>query len=336
MKERIIYSLEILVSLLVVVSLLWVAFYVKPRTEVASVEAALFGYRNNFYGVTVADETGSIVWAVGTGGRIIRSGDGGETWTLQSAPTANNLQDIAAWDEHAALVVGDEGTVLVTGDGGQTWTQTDVPLREFGEQLLQAYVEKGTDRAWVAGTFGTLFQSLDRGATWKMVHPEIDVAWNDVTVAPDGTVWVVGEFGTMRRSNDSGETWEDVEVETESSLMSIAFADATHGVIVGLSGTVAHTMDGGQSWNIVPAGIESHLFDVSWTGSAFAAVGDAGMAGTADRSGLDWTFSRIAENNFSWYTASAAAGPSRLYISGANLGVLEDGTWRPFQEQNRR
>jgi hypothetical protein len=95
-------------------------------------------------------------------------------------------------------------------------------------------------------------------------------------------------------------------------------------------------MDGGQSWELVPVGIESHLFDVSWTGSAFAAVGDAGMAGTANRSGRGWNFSRISENNFSWYTASAAAGPSRLYISGANLGVLEKGNWRPFQEQNRR
>ena len=336
MKERIIYSLEILVSVLVVGSLLWVAFYVKPHTEVARVETALFGYRNNFYGVAVAEEAGSVVWAVGTGGRIIRSGDCGDSWTLQSAPTANNLQDIAVWDEHAGLVVGDEGTVLVTGDGGETWTHAEVPLREFGEQLLQAHVEKGTDRAWIAGTYGTLFKSTDRGATWKMTHPEMDVAWNDVTVAPDGTVWVVGEFGTMRRSNDGGETWEDVEAVTDSSLMSIAFADATHGVVVGLSGTIANTMDGGQSWRVVPGGIETHLFDVNWTDSGYTAVGDAGMVGTAGRSGQDWSFSRLAENNFGWYTKSAAACPSRRYFSGANLGVTDDGVWRPFQEQSRK
>jgi photosystem II stability/assembly factor-like uncharacterized protein len=336
MKQRVIYSLEILVSLLVVGSLLWVAFYVKPHTEVAGVEPALFGYRNNFYGVVVPDQDGRVVWAVGTGGRIIRSENAGETWTLQKTPAHNNLQDIAVWDDAAALVVGDEGTVLVTQDGGQTWINVEVPLREFGEQLLQAHVEKSTDRAWIAGTFGTLFRSLDRGVSWEMVHPEIDVAWNDVTVAPDGTVWIVGEFGSVRRSTDGGETWEDVAVDTEISLMSIAFADASNAVVVGLSGTIAQSTDGGQTWQIVPTEHENHLYTVTWTGTNFAVVGDAGMAGRAGRSGTDWKFFRLAENNFGWYTGSAASGPETLYASGANLGVLEGDTWRQFQGQNQK
>lgn len=373
MKQRIVYSLEILLSLVVVGGLLWVAFFVKPKTEVAGVEIALFGFRNNFYGVVVPDAERRVIWAVGTGGRVIRSEDAGQTWTLQDTPTQNNLQDIAAWDESAALAVGDEGTVLVTEDAGQTWFAVEVPLREFGEQLLQARVAKGTDHAWITGTFGTLFQSLDRGANWEMIHPEVDVAWNDVARAPDGSLWVVGEFGQMRRTRardvtDSdgvqeeleefvletvddlateefaepaqaefevapGVSWEDVDVGTDISLMSIAFADENHAVAVGLSGTVAHTTDGGETWQVVPTGIESHLFDVTWTGSNYAAVGDAGMVGRASRNGDDWEFSRLAENNFSWYTAAAAAGPETLYISGANLGVLENGNWRQFQEQ---
>lgn len=335
MKQRIVYGLEILASLLVVGSLLWVAFYVKPHTRVASVEIALFGYRNNFYGVDVPDPQGDVVWAVGTGGRIIRSEDAGTTWTLQDTPTQNNLQDIASWDDQAALVVGDEGTVLVTEDGGETWKQTEVPTRQFGEQLLQARVERGTDRGWITGTYGTVFRTLDRGVVWEMIHPELDVAWNDAAIAPDGTLWVVGEFGRVRRTRDGGDTWEDVDVGTDISLMSIAFADADHAVAVGLSGTVVRTTDGGETWTLVPTGHETHLFDVIWTGDHYAAVGNAGTAGTASREGDDWTFSRLAENNFSWYTGSAAAGPSTLYIGGANLGVLQDGAWRQFQEQNQ-
>lgn len=336
MKQRIVYALESFVSLFLVGSLLVVAFYVKPHVEVASVEEALFGFRNNFYSVTVVDAAGRTIWAAGTGGRIIRSEDGGESWQLQPAPTTSNLQGIAAWDEHAAVVAGDEGTVLVTTDGGQNWARVEVPLREFGEQLLQAHVEPGTDRAWVSGTYGTLFRSEDRGVTWQMVHPEMDVAWNDVTVAPDGTVWIVGEFGSMRRSGDGGDTWNDVDPGTDISLMSIAFADEAHGVVVGLSGTIARTSDGGQSWEIVPGDIQSHLFEVTGTESGFAVVGDAGMVGRASRIGTEWRFSRLGENNFSWYTAVTAAGPSRLYIGGANLGVLENDRWRQFQEQTRR
>jgi photosystem II stability/assembly factor-like uncharacterized protein len=104
--------------------------------------------------------------------------------------------------------------------------------------------------------------------------------------------------------------------------------------VVGLSGTIAQSPDGGQTWQIIPTEHENHLYTVTWTGTNFAVVGDAGMAGRADRSGADWEFFRLAENNFGWYTGSAAAGPETLYTSGANLGVLEGDTWRPFKEQN--
>lgn len=332
MKKRLIYGLEILVSLLVVGSLLWVAFFVKPQTVVSGVDAALFGYRNNFYGVDAADSEGRIVWAVGSGGRIIRSEDAGATWEIQSTPTQNNLQDIAVWSESAAVVVGDLGTVLVTDDAGASWMQVEIPVREFGEQLLQVYVEKGTERAWIAGTFGSVFRSRDRGISWEMTHPEIDVAWNDVTVGPDGTVWLVGEFGNLRRSDDGGDSWQDVSAGTDISLMSIAFADASHGAVVGLSGTILQSSDGGASWNSVATDSQSHLFNVEWTGSDFIAVGDAGLVGLGKRQATDWTFFRLAENNFGWYTATASAGSGRVYLSGANLGVLEDRLWKSFTQ----
>ena len=332
MKRRIIYSLEILVSVLVVGGLLWVAFYVKPQTDVASVEPALFGYRNNFYSVVVPKDDRQVVWAVGTGGRIIRSEDAGKVWVIQKSPSQKNLQDIAALNKTTALVVGDQGTVLVTDDAGQTWTEVGVPTREFGDQLLQAYVESDTNRWWITGTFGTVLRSLDNGQTWTMVHPQVDVAWNDLTVAPDGTVWIVGEFGQIRRSQDGSETWEDVQIDTEISLMSMAFADKYRAVVVGLSGTVAHSNDAGVSWQMVSTGHEEHLFDVDWTGQDYAVVGNAGMVGRAGYDGTDWDFFQLAKNNFSWYTKLAVSEPETLYISGANLGVLKKRDWHLFQQ----
>lgn len=335
MKRRIIYSLEILASLFVVGGLLWVAFYLKPQTNVASVEPSLFGYRNNFYGVVIPDDNRRVVWAVGSGGRIIRSEDAGDTWSIQKAPTRKHLQDIAALDSTTALVVGDEGTVLVTGDAGQTWTGVEVPIREFGDQLLQAYVEAGSNRWWITGTFGTVLRSLDSGQTWEMVHPEVDVAWNDLTVAPDGTVWVVGEFGRLRRSGDGGETWEDVNIDTEISLMSIAFADENNAVVVGLSGSIARSSDGGLSWDMVSTGHEDHLYDVGWTGEDYVVVGNAGMVGRGAYNGSDWEFFQLAKNNFGWYTKFAALDPETLYISGADLGVLKKRNWHLFQRQDQ-
>ena len=56
------------------------------------------------------------------------------------------------------------------------------------------------------------------------------------------------------------------------------------------------------------------------------------LNGVGKRQATDWTFFRLAENNFGWYTATASAGAGRVYLSGANLGVLEDRLWKSFTQ----
>src|SRR6202158_5186489 len=59
--------------------------------------------------------------AVGFEGTILRTGDGGETWTLQPSGTRNWLRGIAFADANIGVAVGDVGTILRTIDGGATW-----------------------------------------------------------------------------------------------------------------------------------------------------------------------------------------------------------------------
>ena len=60
-------------------------------------------------------------WAVGAAGTILRTTDGGLSWTTQasSAPAANDLNGVAvATDGLRGSAVGAAGTVLRTLDGG--------------------------------------------------------------------------------------------------------------------------------------------------------------------------------------------------------------------------
>lgn len=56
--------------------------------------------------------------AVGDFGTIIRTDDGGATWTLQSSGTTNSLLGVSFVDANTGIAVGDSGTILRTDDGG--------------------------------------------------------------------------------------------------------------------------------------------------------------------------------------------------------------------------
>lgn len=332
MKKKLVQGFELLIYAVIVGGLLWVAFFVTPPAQVSNVQPSLFGGRTDYYGVAAVDGDG--VWLVGSGGHIVRSGDGGKTWRQQPTKVNVNLQDIVAWNPQTAIVIGDESTVLRTTDGGQHWQQIKIPSRKFGKQLLHAYVQKGTHQAWITGAYGTVLKTDDQGATWKMAYPAVDHAWNDITQAPGGGLWLVGEFGSMAHSVDDGASWSKVKSQSKASLMSVAFANATDGVAVGLNGTVTHTTDGGQSWALVPTKIKSHLFDVIWTGTRYVAVGDDGVIGYANAAGGKWKFSTLGHNDFGWYTGVATGPAGAFYLAGVLPGVLQHGTWRKFEDHD--
>jgi photosystem II stability/assembly factor-like uncharacterized protein len=167
-----------------------------------------------------------------------------------------------------------------------------------------------------------------------MVHPEEDVSWNNVTVAPGGTVWLVGEFGTVKYSRDRGDSWQLVSVPTEASLNAIDFSSDSHGAIVGLSGTILVTVDGGQNWQLVESDAQSHLYGLLWADDSYHAIGDAGMIVSSDAQGAEWTVGKLAPHNFGWYTGITRAG-SAYFISGADAGFYSDGKWLPFEPGRR-
>lgn len=339
MKKSLAFSIEIILSLVIVFGLLWVAFYLQPSAEVKVIEPSPFGQRENYYGATAPSKDGRVLWAVGRKGRIIRSEDHGKNWVIQNSPiTSVHLQDIDAWNNESAIIVGDNGTVLVTSDGGANWSKKELELRQFGEQLLKVHVEKSADRAWAVGAMGSVFVSDDRGDSWRMTHPEEDLSWNGLDVSSDGTVWVVGEFGRMSKSTDHGQSWEEVSVGADQSLMDVSFSDAQTGVAVGLSGTIFSTVDGGEQWQQVESGTDMHINDIAWDGEHFVAVGSGGILLASNSGGTHWTVGRLGENNSFWYTevvpiASASLG--RQYLgAGANLGISRNSQWQRFTQMS--
>ena len=56
--------------------------------------------------------------AVGVFGTILRTTDGGSTWTAQDSGTTNRLLGVSFTDASTGTAVGSGGTILRTTDGG--------------------------------------------------------------------------------------------------------------------------------------------------------------------------------------------------------------------------
>lgn len=106
--------------------------------------------------------SGRIGWAVGNGGTIIATKDGGDHWEKQSSGTDNNLAAAYFSSPIVGFIAGQNGTLLRTNDGGQNW----FPL------VVEGSAKSSSSHGWIPAPF-YLFSLLLFFGLIKMIPPEI-------------------------------------------------------------------------------------------------------------------------------------------------------------------
>ncbi len=173
-------------------------------------------------------------WAVGYGGRVLRTNDGGLNWfqpmsSFLTKPGSNDLADLYSvrfvWDstlgDWRGWVVGFDGVFSTSSDGGSTWQPLAVPPAFTGLDLYGLAVQPqgpGVYRLWVSGDQGTILRSSSNGTTWDAQH-------------------------ALSASNCPAGNLELWDVEMWNGLRGIACGGVGTGC-----GTAFTTIDGGLSW----------------------------------------------------------------------------------------
>lgn len=162
---------------------------------------------------------------VGGPAAILRSIDGGETWSvIDLREQAGMILDVKFFDARNGLVCAASSSdaaqanasILRTGDGGKTWTQVyrsdrpaencwkmSFPSRNVGYATVQSYHEGATKRVIV--------KSTDGGATWREL-PLVDdarVREFGVGFVDDERGWVGTTTGGFE-TRDGGATWTPI------------------------------------------------------------------------------------------------------------------------------
>ena len=136
-------------------------------------------------------------WAVGYGGKILRTTDGGKSWVLQHGDGSQpNLFDVSFSDTKHGWAVG--GQTLHTSNGGKTWK-----VQQSGISIGYGVSAPSKKVAWLAGLNG-LAQSTDGGKHWSHESP-VDGAWYSMTSLDAKVAWA----GAQEQIDDiPGSIWK--------------------------------------------------------------------------------------------------------------------------------
>lgn len=133
--------------------------------------------------------------ACGSDGLIIRTTDGGETWSRSESGTSGAwLKSISFPTKTTGYIAGTHSVVLRTNDGGATWRNLPVPVLA----KLNGIAFISPERGIVAGAEGELFYTIDGATTWHEL-PRMKTNLTNATAASNGVIWVTTEAGDVLR-----------------------------------------------------------------------------------------------------------------------------------------
>ncbi|MDH0863005.1 YCF48-related protein [Mitsuaria sp. GD03876] len=261
-------------------------------------------------------------WSVGEQGTILRTTDGGKTWTSQASGVKSTLTAVTFFDASNGWAVGEFGAVLRTTDGGKTWALQPAPS-QLGNLTIQA---DGPGTLLISGYTGTRM-TVDGGANWI----EGTALQSDPTLGADGVLWQTSYYEGLRKSVDQGRTSTlAVRFENENlvgfnlSGRNLMLLTSTQRYVSGnyvTTYTARRSLDNGQTWDVgtasgLPANGWSYLQALSMTSGADASVVISDTLYRTRDGGSNWTAQPQPSNAYSGVSYSRPARANGVWMRG--------------------
>jgi photosystem II stability/assembly factor-like uncharacterized protein len=186
-------------------------------------------------------------WAVGHGGVVLHTADGGETWACQADGVAL---------ARAALAEAEQGAAQRPGDATAARALTDARrlVEDGADKPLLDVRFADARRGWVVGAYNLFFETTDGGSTWRSISTRLDnprALHLNALVVQGQTVFVAGEQGVLYRSLDAGQTFQSLASPYKGSWFSLALGEDGAVTVGGLRGNAFRSADGGGSWSAI-------------------------------------------------------------------------------------
>ena len=199
-------------------------------------------------------------YVCGSMGTLLKTIDGGTTWTKIQAGIQPSLNCIQAIDEKNVYTARNE--LYQTKDGGTNWTTAG--LGNTGSGIF--------DICFVNATSGFItkngvMKSTDSGKTWTLVfdagadqeyyalnYNQIQFVNSSIGFCAGGKTYDGNSVGKIVKTTDGGNTWTSLKLKM-SQVTAFHFLDTNTGFIFNFNQELWKTTDGGATWTKVSSSI---------------------------------------------------------------------------------
>jgi photosystem II stability/assembly factor-like uncharacterized protein len=206
--------------------------------------------------LTAMSFAGSTGYAVGDFGTLLKTTDGGDTWSGTPAGTFSNLTEVQALDA-TTLVAGGGCVARLSTDGGASFSRiafTPVESSCPDSSRLAAMWFLNAQHGYLILADGSVFETLNGGTEFatKTALPGSRAAGGrvdptDVVFLNDTSGFATTSDGNIYATTDAGVTWKSVS-NTNRPVRAITFVTDKVGYAVGDQSLLLKTTDGGVTW----------------------------------------------------------------------------------------
>lgn len=237
-------------------------------------------------------------WIAGSGGTVLTTADGGNSWQTAEKFTDDTIKDIYFADENYGWALSEKdiygsgnfspSSIWETADGGKNWKKA-VLEGEGKERLVKIFFSKtGAGRA--VGEAGTMFEMPGATKVWKKTNIPVRYLLLGGSFLDETKSVIVGGGGSTFFTDD-GVLWKPsmFTKKTDSKLNAVFFINRNIGWIAGAGGKIFSTNNGGKRWREQNSKVTQNLLDVYFLNTAEGwAVGDDGTILHTTSAGNIW------------------------------------------------
>jgi photosystem II stability/assembly factor-like uncharacterized protein len=235
----------------------------------------------------VNDTIGYAAGGIFTGGKIIKTINGGESWFEQGSTDPTFLEDIHFLNIDTGFVTGggyNNGIILMTIDGGINWIPKD---NTFNEKINSIHFINDTT-GFAVGERPKIIKTSDGGETWLVQNVD-GTDYNDISFFDENIGFAVGDRGKILKTNNGGDSWELVDIDNiVLDLHSIDIYE-NNIMVSGEEGLILSSNDFFETFTIQRTNVLSSLYDIKIINlDTIVAVGRNSCILRSEDGGITW------------------------------------------------
>jgi photosystem II stability/assembly factor-like uncharacterized protein len=185
-------------------------------------------------------------WACGQSGAVIKTMDGGSSWTVSDIPVNNLLLKTHSYNGQVVLVTGYDGIILRSNDDGETFEQVTSGVGNgydlWGVQMINDTL------GWVCGLNQTLLKTTDAGLSWQPINTGLNQHYWLLDFINEQYGMIACSGGKVLKTTNGGSNWIQIQAGDTRALYTIDIIDSLHIAAAGADGKNVYSSDGGTIW----------------------------------------------------------------------------------------